>query len=312
MVERILQWWVRVLIAGVAETISVPVGSAEAANVGAKTCKECHNSAYAGWKKTKHFKGFAGLHRSGRAKAILKTVQGKSSAKKNWSCTLCHYTMVVKRGRKARAKSGVSCESCHGGGVRWLDVHWDPGPHKTHDQEPPEHKQQRLGKARELGMVYSGMSYELAKSCTLCHGLARNDLPAEKLARMFEAGHPIQAEFEHLAYSMGTVRHSFDGADPGEPSMAKRARLLVIGAAAKLVSATEAAGRIDHPAYVSAQRQRAERARRVLAALDDMPAAKTLLASPTDANARALAAAVESADVLPQVRSLLPSPSSYK
>ena len=183
----------------------------------------------------------------------------------------------------------------------------------THDREPPEHKRQRLADAAQNGMIHSGMLYDLARQCQVCHGLARDDVPADKLALMFDAGHPMDPGFELVAYSQGTIRHHLDGSTPDpDRTPLELARLFVIGAAAKLVSASNAAGKVDHPKYAAAQKRRADDARTALGAVAHLPEAQALLADPSDANARKLAAAVQEADVLQAVQALLPSQADYR
>ncbi len=52
----------------------------------------------------------------------------------------CHYTPQVSNDQ-LRAFSGVSCESCHGAGRDWINVHNDYGGKGfDHASETPEHR----------------------------------------------------------------------------------------------------------------------------------------------------------------------------
>jgi len=97
----------------------------------------------------------------------------------------------------------------------------------------------RIAEARKAGMVWSFMTYDIAANCSECHGLAHPKLSGEVLAKMLDAGHPSEPDFELVRYSQGTVRHRFyppDYSKNAEMSPAELARLFVVGQAAKLVS----------------------------------------------------------------------------
>ena len=91
--------------------------------LGEKTCLECHGAEHEVWKGTKHFSSFREVHRSKKAKGILKAV-GAKRMKGSETCTLCHYSMEQKSATaKPRAKSGPGCESCHSPASEWLNIH---------------------------------------------------------------------------------------------------------------------------------------------------------------------------------------------
>ena len=88
--------------------------------------------------------------------------------------------------------------------------------------------------------------------------------------------------------------------------------MFVICQAAKLVSATQAAGNSKHPDFVAAQQDRAASATAALGAVSSVPEVGALLTAPSADNARKLASAIEEQDLSAQVGSLLPAPDSYK
>lgn len=257
------------------------------------------------------------MHKSDKAKPIAKAVGGSKNMKKNGVCTICHYTMVQKdASAKPKAKSGPSCESCHGASSDWLAVHNNyGGPKVKRDDEDAAHKTERQQKARDAGMVWSFMRYDIATNCMSCHGLARDELDAAALGKMLEAGHPINPDFELVRYSQGSVRHRFyppDVTANATMSTAELAETFVQGQAAKLVSANAAMGKSSDAKYKAAQEKRSADAKAALAALKSVPEAAALIADPSDANARALVAAISGKDLSGEVGALLPDPSTYK
>ena len=283
-----------------------PAVHAEPFSAGPKVCQECHEAEYNVWKDSQHFATYKEVHKKAEGKAISKAAGGGKSVKKNETCQLCHYTMISKEaGGKTSAKAGPSCESCHGASSDWLAIHNDDSIALA-----DRHQQ-----AKAAGMIWSFMHYDIAANCMSCHGLANPALPGDTLAAMLEAGHPINPDFELVRYSQGTVRHRFYAPDTSTNSQmdaAELARLFVIGQAAKLVSAIQAAGNSKHPAFVAAQTERAAAAKAALNAVNSLPEVAALLAAPSAEAGRKLADAIKNQDLSGQVGSLLPAPASYK
>ena len=283
---------------------------------GPKTCQECHSAEYELWEETQHFKSFRTVHKKAEAKKIAVASGGKKSMKKNAVCIMCHYTAVQKKaGAKAKPKAGTSCESCHGASSDWLDVHNDYGGASVkREDETAEHKAERQQAAVDAGMTWSFMKYEIAENCMSCHGLARDELEADALAKMLGAGHPLNPDFELVAYSQGSVRHRFyppDMTNNAEMNAAELSETFIQGQAAKLVSAIAALGKSDDAKYQEAQQKRASDATAALSAVS-LPEAAALVADPTRANALALVAAIAGMDLSGEVGGLLPDPGSYK
>ncbi|MEW5863695.1 MAG: cytochrome c family protein [Pseudomonadota bacterium] len=303
--------------------VAVALGGAATAataqpyNEGYRKCAKCHEAEVEVWQKTKHSQSFNEVHKKEKAKAILAAVGGPSSMRANPACVLCHYTETKSSPTaKPAVTSGPSCESCHGPSSAWRDVHNFYGEGiEDPAKEPPAHKAKRIAEARKAGMIWSFMHFEIAANCAECHGLAHPKLKGDVLAKMLEAGHPGEPEFELVAYSQGSVRHRFYPPDitvNAEMKPAELARLFVIGQAATLVSATSAAGKSDNAKYVALQRKRADDARKALAAVADLPEVKALLDKPTADAARKLAEALKDKDVHAKVKGLLPDKGRYK
>lgn len=290
---------------------------AQSFNEGARKCEKCHEAEVEVWKKTKHNKSFQDIHKKEEAKKVLAAAGGGSSMRANPTCVLCHFTETrASASAKPAVNSGPSCESCHGASSDWRDVHNFYGDGiEDPKKESAANKQKRLVEARKAGMIWSFMTYDIAANCMECHGLAHPKLKGDVLARMLEAGHPGEPEFELAAYSQGSVRHRYyppNVTTNAEMNTAELARLFVVGQAAKLVSATAAAGKSDHAKYAALQKKRAEDARKALATVADLAEVKAVLDRPTHDTARKLADALKDKDLPAKVKALLPAKGSYK
>ncbi len=311
MTGRVLM--LALLVAGLA------CGEANAAPFaeGYRKCEKCHEAEVEVWKQTEHFKSFQTVHRKEEAKKILEAAGGGASMRQNANCVLCHYTETRSSPTaKPQIASGPSCESCHAPSSDWRDVHNFYGDGiEDAAKEPPANKTKRLAEARKAGMIWSFMTYDIAANCNECHGLANPKLSGEVLAKMLDAGHPAEPEFELARYSQGSVRHRFyapDYSKNAEMTPADLARLFVVGQAAKLVSATAAAAKSSHPKYAALQKKRAQDARTTLQTLADIPEVAAVLQQPTHDNSRKLADALKSRDISAKVKAFLPAKNSYK
>lgn len=291
--------------------------SAESFNEGYRKCAKCHEAEVEVWQKTKHNKSFQEIHKKEEAKKILAAAGGGSSMRANASCVLCHYTETKSSPTaKPAVNSGPSCESCHGASSDWRDVHNFYGEGiEDPNKESPANKQKRLVEARKAGMIWSFMTYDIAANCMECHGLAHPKLKGDVLAKMLEAGHSAEPAFELVAYSQGSARHRYyppNVTTNAEMNAAELARLFVVGQAAKLVSATAAAGKSDNPKYAALQKKRAQDAHSALAAVADLAEVKAVLDKPTHDSARRLADSLKDKDLSAKVKALLPAKGKYK
>jgi hypothetical protein len=169
--------------------------------VTAEACGECHASAYEVWKKTPHATTFKTMHRKERAETIAGAL-GFDLIKRDSFCFSCHYTPVVSGG-SIRVISGVSCESCHGAGADWIEVHNDYGPDQTHETESDDHRRQRIDRSRQAGMRRPSDLYDVAANCFSCHSV-----PNERLVNV--GGHSTGTSgFEFVERSQGEIRHNF-------------------------------------------------------------------------------------------------------
>src|SRR5712691_8724149 len=305
------------LIAFLFASLAVAEAAAAPFAEGFRKCEKCHEAEVGVWKGTEHFKSFNTVHRKEEAKKILDAAGGGASMRQNANCVLCHYTETKSSATaKPQAASGPSCESCHGASSDWRDVHNfygegidDPA------KEPAANRTKRLSEARKAGMIWSFMHYEIAANCNECHGLAHPKLAGSVLAKMLDAGHPAESDFELVRFSQGSVRHRFyppDFSKNAQMTPAELARLYVIGQAATLVSATAAAAKSSHAKYGALQKKRAQDATKNLQAVADLPEVAALLKRPNHDNARKLADSLKTKDVSAKVKSQLPATDAYR
>jgi len=273
-------------------------------------CIKCHASEEKVWQGTKHATHAGKIHASDEGKKIAAAVGG-GDPRKNPTCTQCHYSLEqTAAGSPSKLpKAGVSCESCHGAASDWVKIHNDLGGEGVKKEtETAEHKKKRIADSIKAGMIRPDQPHDVAANCLNCHNLARASLDGATIAKMIEAGHPINPDYELVRYSQGTVRHRFyQNQDKNEEmTQAELARWLISGAAVKLVSAKANEKKSDNAKYQDAQKKHIASATAVLSAVKSVPEAAALIAAPTEANAQKLIAAVASKDVSAEVKDLLP------
>ena len=285
---------------------------------GPQKCVDCHTPEHDVWEKTKHAESFREIHRKPAVKAIIAAAGGDANMRRNEICTTCHYTMTqADAGAKPTAATGPSCESCHGASSDWMAIHSDyGGPTAKRETETPAHKNERIQKAVQAGMIRPTMLYEIASNCLSCHGLARPGIPPETFAKMIDAGHPPGTAFELVRYSQGAVRHRFyppTVSVNAEMTPAELARMFITGQTAALVTAASVAGKVSNAKYQETIKKMDADARAALNAVKgQVPEAAPLLAQPNEANARKLVNAIAGKDLSAQVAKLLPAKDSYK
>jgi len=290
--------------------------AAEPYYVGPEKCEECHEAEFEVWEETKHHESYREVHRADNARELAEAT-GERNMRRSEVCTLCHYTMVQEGpDDEPRAEAGPSCESCHGAASEWIEIHNDYGGKDVkREQETPEHKAERIAAASAAGMIWPHEKFQVAQNCNECHGLARAALDGDTIATMMDNEHPIKPEWNLVAYSQGSVRHRFYPPDTTvnqEMTEPELARLFVTGKAAKLLSATQALEKSDHPRYVEAQQARIADAREGLSAVTSVPEVQAFLADPTEDNALLLVEAIADKDLSGEVGGLLPPKSAYK
>jgi len=180
---------------------------AQAVVVGQKKCQECHETESKAWLASPHATASSADLSSDKAPAFAQAM-GVTGDLKSSLCAQCHSTDP-----DSSSVNGVSCESCHTPAgpeaSGWFKFHSDYGlpfggtgsPISMRDQEPEAHRESRVARCDELGMIRSTNIYGVAKNCLACH-----TVPNEKLVN---AGHPTSKRFELVRWSQGVVRHNF-------------------------------------------------------------------------------------------------------
>lgn len=185
--------------------------------VGPGECIECHKAENKAWQGTHHYTTYKKLHRRKEAKEIAKNM-GMKRIKAESTCMQCHYTFKADK----KAIAGISCESCHGPGKDWIDVHNDYGGKDVKkEQESEAHRKARIAKSEAAGMIRPANVYKLAQNCYECH-----TVPNEKLVNV--GGHKAGSNFELVSWLSGEVRHNYADGKSNRPISKERKRVLYV------------------------------------------------------------------------------------
>lgn len=167
--------------------------------VGNTACADCHEEEIKAWKLSAHSRSDS-VHRDARTRESAEKIakaMGLANANAMTTsplCTECHFTRQKKDGA-LHTIGGVSCESCHGGGLEYYKIHGE--------KEKIPSREERRKKSVEAGMLYPSETAQVAENCFNCH-IVRD----EKLVNV--GGHPARSkDFNLVAWSQGEVRHNF-------------------------------------------------------------------------------------------------------
>jgi hypothetical protein len=228
---------------------------------GPVACGECHKKSVESWKKTHHATSFKSLPRSEEAGSIAKKM-GLKRIKADGECRTCHFTSKTVE-EKVDQIAAVSCESCHGAGKNWINIHSDfGGKDMKAENEDPAHKKERYKKSEEAGMIRPSNLYALAENCYQCH-----TVPNERLVN--QGGHTAGSAFELVRWSQGEVRHNVWYSDENSEASLERKRLMfVIGKALDLEYSLRGVAKATSPEkYAKEMAGRANKARKQVAAI---------------------------------------------
>ncbi len=230
---------------------------------GPEECAECHKETVKAWRLTHHSSTFKDMPRSEDARAIADKM-GIKRIKSESDCLTCHFTVAMEEAAPAPI-AGISCESCHGAGADWIDVHSDFGGKDVKaENETPEHKIQRLAASDAAGMIRPSNLYELAANCYSCH-----TVPNEKLVNV--GGHAAGSKFELVRWTQGEVRHNVWYTDDNtEASLERRRMLYVMGKMLDYEYGLRGVAKATENAeYAKAMAMRAQRALAFLKKIDE-------------------------------------------
>ena len=230
---------------------------------GPNACGECHKETVKAWKESHHSKTFKDMPRSDAAREIADKM-GISRIKSESDCLTCHFT-VAKEEEVDTPIAGISCESCHGAGKDWIDVHSDFGGKDIKaENEDPAHKVKRYADSEAAGMIRPSNLYDLAANCYSCH-----TVPNEKLVNV--GGHTAGSKFELVRWTQGEVRHNlWYSEDNTEADLNRRRSFYVIGKMLDYEYALRGVAKATSGGeYAKAMAKRAQRALAFLKKIDE-------------------------------------------
>ncbi|MBI5395127.1 MAG: cytochrome c family protein [Verrucomicrobia bacterium] len=196
----------RISILGISISLSVGIGllfpaSGGAADrdaslyVGVKVCGMCHKKEDSGnqlasWQKGPHSKTFERLG-TPEAKAAAAKL-GIADPQKSAKCLKCHSTAYnwteQVATEKIQPEDGVTCESCHGPGKKYM----------------PKSVMEDRKKCIENGMVYPA-----SKSCELCHNDQNPTWKADRYTTKDgkKVGFDFEQAYEKIKHPNPKVKH---------------------------------------------------------------------------------------------------------
>lgn len=230
---------------------------------GPDACGECHKETVKSWNESHHSSTFKDMPRSEEARTIADKM-GIKRIKSESDCLTCHFTLAEQE-TVVKPIAGISCESCHGAGTDWIDVHSDfGGKDAKAENESAAHKVQRYADSEAAGMIRPSNLYELAANCYGCH-----TVPNEKLVNV--GGHTAGSKFELVRWSQGEVRHNVWYSDDNTEASIERKRMLyIIGKMLDFEYALRGVAKATQGAeYAKAMAKRAKRALAFLNKIDE-------------------------------------------
>lgn len=297
--------------------------AAEQNVVGPTQCAKCHKLETEIWQHTHHFASFRSMPRLPKAEEITKKMGIARVRDPDTICAKCHFT-AAHENNQLQVIAGVSCESCHGPGKNYIDVH----PAKKGESQAQI--AERLRKAAAVGMIQKHMIFKIAKNCYGCH-----IVPQEKLVNV--GGHAAGSPFEMVSWTQGEIRHNTWYSEGKTNAPAPRniqRKMYVIGAAVELSESLRAVGKATQNAtYAVTMAKRAQAAAQRLQTISNalqVPETKEMMAAVAtaklnlnngpqlDAVAAKIDAAAEAFDKkydgssLTGVDSMIPGPQYYK
>ncbi len=165
---NVLQILVRVFLIYIFSSVFVTVVAGTPQFQGYKVCVKCHDTHEKSWRDSPHAKAFdslkAGSKRESKLKAELDPDKDYTA---DPDCLGCHTTGYGEPGGyatdlpKARARrlAVVGCESCHGAGSLYREIHSDA-----------DHKLKLKAESTDRSkLVAAGENFDFAEACARCH-----------------------------------------------------------------------------------------------------------------------------------------------
>ena len=246
-------------------------GEPDPNRVGAEECGQCHKKEFKAWNRSTHSVVLSdrdddeAIEKSEEYAEALEIDDIEAAPE----CSSCHFTYFFDEDGDEQV-TGVDCESCHGVGKQWIDIHSDYGsiggaPIENPEDEDPLHREQRWAQSEAAGMLRPSNIAAVTSNCLDCH-----TGPGDRIVN--EGGHTAGSDFDLPRWLAGEVRHNFHRTNQGENAeiTAERARqLYVLGRALQLQYALVGlAGSTEGSAYSSAMQERAKAALSALEAIE--------------------------------------------
>ncbi len=220
--------------------------------VGPEQCAECHDVETGIWEETHHSITYESMPDSDEGAEIADAL-GIDDVVEAELCQNCHLTLQADGG-DPEVIAGVSCESCHGAGRDWVDVH-------SEEDKTEEQAVTLWAESEAAGMIRPGNVYAFAKNCFGCHIVAQEEL-------VDTGGHAAGSEFNLVTWSQGEIRHNtFTTPENNEASPERKRLMAVLGLAAELEGGITALAAVENAEgdYGTAMLERMNRAKADLA-----------------------------------------------
>jgi len=200
--------------------------------MGPEECTECHDVENNIWEGTHHFATYENMPEGDEANEIAEKL-GIEDVIESKICQGCHLTLRTEDD-ETEVIAGVSCESCHGEGKDWIEVH-------SEEEKTAEQEKRLWAQSEAAGMIRPGNLIKLVGNCLDCHMVKNENL-------VNKGGHAAGSEFNLVTWSQGEIRHNTFHSENGENRPAtdnKKRKMLVIGAGLELQRAIIAYGKAE-------------------------------------------------------------------
>lgn len=153
------------LFAGIFPSVTV---AQQAEYLGFRACTKCHDSQGETWRTSAHAKAFDSLKPNAKSDAKIKAkLDPKKDYTQDKNCIGCHVTGYGEPGGFESGASlddmktvvGVTCESCHGAGGKFRNLHGEASDRLKNQGETSERK----------SLVGAGQNFDMEKACARCH-----------------------------------------------------------------------------------------------------------------------------------------------
>ncbi len=212
----------------------LPAGAVEEERVGPERCGECHKKEYKAWLLSSHSTLITDGYDEDVTDEVEQIVEELElfDVESDGICDVCHYN-YYRDVLGEQEITATDCETCHGPGAGWVDVHSSFGAEngkqiRSAADESPEHRRQRVRESLARGWRSPTHStVALVNQCFVCH-LG----PDEEIVN--DGGHVAGSRIDLVSWLSGEIRHNFQRTAQGEnaPLTPERRRVFhVIGRA---------------------------------------------------------------------------------